>query len=514
MPSRFLRIFIFGFGCDRFLVGEVHLRCLVFLRDLTEEPDRKGNAGQGRQNIRHRLGGLDADEAKKPRQDEQCGNVVDAAAERGRKGGLPAPADALEEHVGHDAEGLHDDRDALETEGQCADPHHVRVIPEDPDHRARDQHAQDSQYAKHQFAGTPGKKESLADPAVFFCPVIVGGNGLEALADAHHGGGQEHDDPGDDRHGRDGRVPVGIGADVQGGRGNAVQDLPDEAREAVLQDGGKVRPVPGELPKRDAADGLSREDHVQKDAQTDILGERGRKSGAVDPHMKAEHQDRIADHVQDAAGHQTEHGVEGPALIPEDVVQYAGDGQRRPRNKDIKAVMDGVGQDRLRAPQKPHQGRDEDESQDGGDQADQQGGKKAQRSDPAGGLLVAHAQMPADVAAGALAEHKAQCLEYGLDTDKDTDGGAGAGAEAPDKIGVDQVVDHGDQHAEYGRKGQPRDQLVDGSQYKALILRTFFRVHEGSAQFCSGKKGQRDTLIKDSIPLFSQKKKAPKRSFL
>ena len=106
----------------------------------------------------------------------------------------------------------------------------------------------------------------------------------------------------------------------------------------------------------DAALYLSSEKRADENGHADVLGDRGGDSGAPHAQVQPEDQEHIPEDVEDAAGSQSQHGEKCLALIPENVVHDTAGGHGRSRNKDPGTVLDGVGQNRIRAAQKPHEG--------------------------------------------------------------------------------------------------------------------------------------------------------------
>ena len=168
-------------------------------------------------------------------------------------------------------------------------------------HRSRSNHSQNTQYSQKYHAQAESKIKGSAKARIFFPAVIIGGNRLESLSYANHGGSDEHSDTSHDRHGRDGSVPVWHGAVVECHGRDAVEHLADQAGKAHFQNVDQFSDISGVIADGNLCDRLFAQKHVEQDPEADVLGNRCRQAGAVDPQSQAEHKDGIPNHIEDTA---------------------------------------------------------------------------------------------------------------------------------------------------------------------------------------------------------------------
>ncbi len=209
----------------------------------------------------------------------------------------------------------------------------------------------------------------------------------------------------------------------------------------------------------DPADRLPGKEHKEEDQEADILGNGSGQTCTVNSQVKSEHQDRISNHIQDTAGDQTDHGIKGSSLIAHNVIQDAGEGKGRAAEQDVKSVVYSEGKDGLGGAQQPHNRCDENQTCYGDQKGNGCSHVKADGGDPGGAFGISLAQLHTDNGAAAVTTHEADRLEDRLDAQKNTDGTGGGSAKLSHKVGVHQVVDHGDHHRDCGRNGKCRNQF-------------------------------------------------------
>ena len=265
-----------------------------------------------------------------------------------------------------------------------------------------------------------------------------------------------------------------------------VEHQTGEAGEPLAEQGGKaggddqphVGHLSGEIPEGELAFSLSGQEHIEQNKEAGRLGERRGDTGAGGAHMEHEDEDGIHDHVEDAAGDQTDHGLEGHALVAEDVVEHAAAGEQRPRQQNGDAIVSGIGENGVGAAEQVHEGREEKKSHRADDQPQGQREEEARGGIAGGAVGVVLSQAAGDVAAGAVAEHEAECLEDGHEAVDNADGARGALAQLADKVGVGHVVDVGDEHAGDGGDAQVQDELGNGRH--GHLPELFFAGHGGA----------------------------------
>jgi len=184
--------------------------------------------------------------------------------------------------------------------------------------------------------------------------------------------------------------------------------------------------------------------------------------------------------VQHAAGDQTDHGEAGLALVAQDVVHHKAGHHQRCRDQDGPRVGARVRQDGLGAAQQHHEVGQGSEADSGKDQAEGQRCEEAGGREPGGSLGVLAAEAPADDAARAVAQHKAQRLNDGHQAGNDPHRAGRAGGDLADEEGVSQVIDAGDEHTQNRRCGKAEDEFRDGrlGHLPELLRRAVFCGHK------------------------------------
>ena len=200
-----------------------------------------GHGAQEGQHVRRRLGHLHPQQAQGAGQDIHQGDEEDPLAGHGDEGSSGGLADGLEHHVAHDNPAGKAQRDALEAQGHSANFNDLWVVPEQGDELGREGKAQGADRQKKAEGGLYAEPEPLLHPVVELRAVVEAADGLEALAEADHGGPTEHHDALDHPHGGDGRVAVGPGGPVQADGGHAGKALPRQRGEAPPGQSGRNR---------------------------------------------------------------------------------------------------------------------------------------------------------------------------------------------------------------------------------------------------------------------------------
>ena len=207
-----------------------------------------------------------------------------------------------------------------------------------------------------------GEHQSLFHPVNPPGLVIEGSNRLEALTHAKTDAHEEAGILGDHAHGGDGCVTEGLGQIVQQAVGHRSQTLADQRGETHPADRQIQPPVPAHSLKADGALGHF-QIHEQQDQKADDLGNRRGQACAVNAETELRNQEIIAENVQNTAGSQTEHGIEGLAFVAKTVIEDKGADDEGGRQKDPGAVIHSVGQDGLRTAKEAHQGLEEGQTQ-------------------------------------------------------------------------------------------------------------------------------------------------------
>ncbi len=216
-------------------VGGIDGSIPVLLWTSGEETDRQRNAGEDRQGISNGLGTFYAGHSEKAGKDDNGRQEVEAGAKGCRKGGNPALADTLKQHVGNHRKRLQHNGKALEAQGHFSDGNHLRVtFLEDTDQLRCVEKDHSGKKAQDHKATQQGKAIAGTDPTILFGAVVVGGHRLKALTDTDHDGTDEHNDTTGDGHGGYDRVPEGVSGNIQSHGGDRIQNLPHQRGKSVL----------------------------------------------------------------------------------------------------------------------------------------------------------------------------------------------------------------------------------------------------------------------------------------
>jgi len=98
----------------------------------------------------------------------------------------------------------------------------------------------------------------------------------------------------------------------------------------------------------DAALHFPSEKRTDEDGHADILGDGGGDTCAPHAQIQPEDQKHIPEYIEDAAGSKSQHGKECLAFIAENVIHHAAGGHGGSRDKNPRAVFDGIGQNGVR----------------------------------------------------------------------------------------------------------------------------------------------------------------------
>ena len=454
---------------------------VVHPAQLVQECQQEGHRDEESEHIRNGLADLHAHKAVGAGQQENERDEEHALAAAGQEGGAPGLAHALEGHVRHNDDRLQQHGQTLVMECGQGDGRHLRVVAEQPDEDITVQPAQAHQHHQHTEGRTYRKDGRLPHPAEFAGTIVEGCYGLQALPDTDGHRDDEHEDAGDDAHAGHSCVTVIAGGDVQQHAADALQALAAKAGRAADQNHAELPGFTGDGGDAELADRFAPQEHGQQDAKADGLAEGGGDARTGGAEAEAEHEDGVQHDVQHAAGDQADHGKAGLALIAQDVVHHKAGDHQRGRDKDGPCIGAGVGQDGGRAAQQHHEAGQGRKADDGQHHADGQCRKKAGGSKTGGGLGVAAAQAAADDGAGPVAQHKAQRLENGHQAGNDAHRTGCAGGDLAHKKGVGQIVDAGDEHAQYRGSRQAQDQFRDGG------LRHFAELLRAAVGICHEK---------------------------
>ena len=157
-------------------------------------------------------------------------------------------------------------------------------------------------------------------PVIFSRAVIEAADRLEALPEADNGGVDEIQAAADNRERRNRRVAIDRRGIVEQRRRHAHDALPPQRRQTVVQDFG-VHLLRWAVVARMNRDGVGvRAAHHQQDDKARQLRNCRRNRCARNAHVEHENQQRVKEHIQQAAGNDADHAIRRQALKAQEVV--------------------------------------------------------------------------------------------------------------------------------------------------------------------------------------------------
>ena len=217
-------------------------------------------------------------------------------------------------------------------------------------------------------------------------------------------------------------------------------------------------------------------DLEEEDAEGDGLAGDGGQGRTGDAQIEGEDEQRVQQHIQDAAGGQTHHGPEGVALKAEQVVQHEGRTHPGRTNQNEPQIGHTVGIDGFRGTQEVDQGLHEEQTEHTHRTAAEKRGVEARGGQLVGPLSVLGAQGLGDAGTRALTEEKAQGLDDGHDGEADTHRAGCGGGDHADEEGIGHVINRRDEHGDDGGHRQTANEPLHGSRghLDELFLRSLF----------------------------------------
>ena len=453
----------------------------VHPHQLTQEGEEEGHSDKEGQHIGDGLADLNTQQPKGPGQGEDEWDEKHALTAAGQKGGPARFADGLEQHVARHDHGLQQHGKALVAEGRQGHGGDFGIIAEKADEGLGIEPADGENDREEAEAGCHGEQAGLLHPAVLSGTIVEACHRLKTLTGADGHRDDEHEDAGNDAHAGHGSVTIAAGGDVQQHSANTVQALTAKAGHTSHQDGAELRRAAGDCRDPELADRFAPQEHGQQDAEADGLAQGRGKARTGGAHAQPKDEQRVQRDVQQAAGDQADHGKAGLALIAQDIVHHQTGHHNGSGQQDVPRVGTGMGQDGLGAAQQHHKIGQGEQACHCDDAAEHQRREEAGGSKPGGGIGVLAAQAAADDAAGAVAQHEAQRLDNGHQAGNDAHCTGCAGGDLAHKKGVGQIVDAGDEHAQYRGSRQTQDQFRDGG------LRHFAELLRAAVGICHEK---------------------------
>ena len=259
------------------------------------------------QQVSQRLGLLNPGQAAEAGQDQQRRNKEESApggAQEGRPDLVPR---ALIQHLRTHAERQEKNRRHLQAQGPGTDFNHPGIIPEHADQIIGKNETHTGRNQDHRFAHDQCHPVGFSKPAVFTGAEVEGAYRLESLPDSQRQRKHEEGNSSDDAHGRDGFIPEGRCRAVQQNGRDAVEYLPQHARQSGGYDISNlcrsgIHVFRGKMHLRPAP-----QEHAQQNEKADNLAGRSGNCRAGNPHIQCEHQQRVQGDIQDRSGHQADH---------------------------------------------------------------------------------------------------------------------------------------------------------------------------------------------------------------
>lgn len=333
------------------------------------------------------------------------------------------------------------------------------VIRKDGSHRAGQGKGQD----RVQRAQDKGTEDGEAEvPMHEGTPFFAAGEAYQRL----HGLGDSHGQVGEDeRPVHQDRVDAGAIFPVQPRRlmdehegHDAAGGFEDQDAEAVGDDVPHRPGVPGRLLKSQ----VRVEEHSGEDidAEADPGAERGGERRPEHAHVKAEHEDKIEDHVEQGTGDCRDHGDGRMTLVLHESHHQDIHHESRDVAEKHAQVRHGIGKAGVVRPKEDGEGFRDKVQHDGGDASGNQGEPHGGREILSGLLCLSASLAEGVMACAAHAEQEAEGVGDGKDRRADSHGAQRRRAKpAADDKGVGERVDRQHDHRHHGWNQVPREVL-------------------------------------------------------
>ena len=351
----------------------------------------------------------------------------------------------------------------MQAQRRRADADHLCVVAaEDGDDLLGEQHGAAAEHKQDHRGYLHAEPEGLAHTGILARAVGKAAYRLEALAKADDRGIDEHDEARDDRHRGDRRVAVHAGSGIEQNRGYAGDALAAQGREADVENPAIHLERGLEVARINRDRVWLRVAHEQQNGEAHKLRERRSNRRARCAHAKAEDEQRIEQHIQDAAGGDADHAVHRQALKAQQIIHHKRAHHERRRIEDVRCVVLGVGRDGFRRAEEAHQRVDIGKAQNRQHNTHAECREEADGGIAARTFLVARAQRLRHVRACAHAHHEGHGLDDRHRREDDADRAGGGSADLTDEERIRHIIDGGDEHGDDRGDRQARNDAADG----------------------------------------------------
>ena len=358
-----------------------------------------------------------------------------------------AVPNGLGKHIAHHNEPPQRDRRELQPQRQRANADHLRVLPPESRHNRPSKNERNApQHQQNHRRHLHAEPKRLPHPLILPRAVAETAYRLEPLAKPDHRRVHEHDEPAADRHGRNSRVAIHARSIVEQDGRHAGNALPPQGWKPIVKNPPVHLRGGLEPPGRDRDSVFMQRALEQQDQKAHRLGDRRGDGRAGNAQVQAEDQQRVQQHVKNAAGGDANHAVQRQPLKPQEIVQHQRPHHKRRGIEDVHRIGARVGHDGLRRAEETHQRIDTQIPQHGDHHTRAHRCEEAHRAIGLGLLVIARAQGAADVGAAAHAQREGHGLNNRHSRKNHAHRAGGGGADLADKIGIRHIVNIGNEH--------------------------------------------------------------------
>ena len=214
----------------------------------------------------------------------------------------------------------------MQPEGKRADADNLRVLPAEAGHKRlckNDSRRRNDDEEDRRILHT--KSECLPHPSKLLCPVIHAADRLEALSETDQRRVGKHGNSSDNGHCRDRRVTVdsakGSRRMIQTDLRNAGKPLSAKGRHTAPEDLLIQRPCGFEIAKF-YTDISALSAHQKEEDKADNLADNRGKRRSRNSHIAGKDQQRVENHIQQSARHNSHHRIGCAALKTKLIIQH------------------------------------------------------------------------------------------------------------------------------------------------------------------------------------------------
>ena len=260
------------------------------------------------------------------------------------------------------------------------------------------------------------------------------------------------------------------GVDVQHGRAETGHALAAGGWNAGGVNFKVIAPAAADAARVDFDDALAGEKGAQQDDPAQRLADDGGNSRTGDAPVGPENEHGVEDHVEKAADHQADNGIDGLPFVAQDAAHDAGCAEKRTAHEDDARIADAVVQHSVGRTEQAHELRQENQARNHDDQRADQPGQQRTVGVAFRLVVLGRAQTPRHQAAAASANAKAVGLHDGLQGKDHAHRRRSTGAYACYEECICCIVNHGDELTQHRWNDHANDQLRNRHRQHAFTL--------------------------------------------